>query len=137
MFVFAPVASAATVSGYFEPGGYYGGYSGYHEWVDYCPLCGHSYCLLVNPKGTHEGEITCGYCDADYDGCTGYDKYGGGARARLTRYYEPEPEPPVEVVPPAEPKSVTVQGLELQLTPTQFNHYSKLTNEVNAVVAVT
>ena len=47
--------------------------------------------------------MTCYSCDADYDGCTGYDKAGGGARAQLIRYYAPEPvpEPPkvVELTP--------------------------------------
>lgn len=58
--------------------------------MDYCPLCHHSNCLLDNPKGTHEGEITCGVCDADYDGTTGYDKNGGGSRGQLIQYEEEE-----------------------------------------------
>lgn len=79
-----PVSVASsTIGGYFLPGGMYGGEAGNHYWENYCPLCHHYGCLEVNPKGTYEGEITCSYCDADYDGCSGYDKYDGGARARL------------------------------------------------------
>jgi hypothetical protein len=78
-----PVSSASSIGGYFLPGGMYGGQSGYHYWEDYCPLCHHYGCLEVNPKGTYEGEITCSICDADYDGCSGYDKSAGGARAKL------------------------------------------------------
>lgn len=75
------------------PGGMYGGESGYYYWEDYCPLCDHYGCLEVNPKGTYEGEVTCSVCDADYDGCTGYDKSGSGARARLIpAVLEEEPE---------------------------------------------
>lgn len=77
------MSSASSIGGYFIPGGMYGGESGYHYWENYCPLCHHYGCLEVNPKGTHEGEITCSRCDADYDGCSGYDKYDGGARAKL------------------------------------------------------
>ena len=77
-----------VISGYFEPSGMYGGHSGYYDWVDYCPLCHHYNCLLNNPKGTYEGEITCGRCDADYDGTTGADKSGDGARAYLIPYEE-------------------------------------------------
>lgn len=78
-----PVSSASSIGGYFLPGGMYGGQSGYHYWEDYCPLCHHYGCLEVNPKGTYEGEITCSICDADYDGCSGYDKSAYGARAKL------------------------------------------------------
>ncbi len=78
-----PVSSASSIGGYFVPGGMYGGESGYHYWENYCPLCHHYGSLEVNPKGTYEGEITCYACDADYDGCSGYDKYDGGARAKL------------------------------------------------------
>lgn len=93
-----------AVGGYFIPGGYYGGYSGYHYWVDYCPMCGYYDCLLYNPKGTYEGEITCAVCDADYDGCTGADKNGGGARAWLIPYEEPKSEPEPEPQPEPEPE---------------------------------
>ena len=79
-----------VISGYFEPSGMYGGHSGYYQYIDYCPLCHHYNCLLNNPKGTYEGEITCGRCDADYDGTTGYDKSAGGARGQLERYYKVE-----------------------------------------------
>lgn len=79
-----PASSASNIGGYFEPGGMYGGHAGYHYWLNYCPMCHHYGCLLKNPKGTHEGELTCSRCDADYDGCTGADKSGGGARAWLS-----------------------------------------------------
>lgn len=78
-----PVSSASSIGGYFIPGGMYGGESGYHYWENYCPLCYNHGCLEVNPKGTYEGEITCSVCDADYDGCSGYDKSDYGARAQL------------------------------------------------------
>jgi hypothetical protein len=52
-------------------------------WKDWCPLCGSINCLQDNPKGTYEGEITCGHCGADYDGVTGQDKNGGGSRGCL------------------------------------------------------
>lgn len=88
-----PVSSASSIGGYFMPGGMYGGESGYYYWEDYCPLCDHYGCLLMNPKETYEGEVTCSICDADYDGCTGYDKSGSGARARLIpAVLEKEPE---------------------------------------------
>jgi hypothetical protein len=88
--------AAGTIDGYFKPSGVYDtGYSYtryYREYVDYCPLCSHSNTLANNPKGTIEGEITCTFCDADYSGVTGWDKTHR-PRARLTRYYEPEPSP--------------------------------------------
>jgi len=80
-----------TIEGYFIPSGMYGGHSGYYTWMDYCPLCHHYNCLLNNPKGTYEGEVTCGICDSDYDGTTGADKHGDGAWAFLIEYVEPEP----------------------------------------------
>ena len=48
-------------------------------WKQWCP---HASCHAVgqmkdNPKGTHEGEITCGACGADYDGVTGKEKING------------------------------------------------------------
>jgi len=107
-----------TIEGYFHPGGMYGGYTGYYTYMDYCPLCHHHNCLLLNPKGTYEGEITCSHCDADYDGCTGYDKHGGGARARLERYYEPEP-----VVPEMEPTQPVPEP-----TPWEIAHHTYRNN---------
>lgn len=96
-----------TISGYYTPGGYYGGHSGYYEWIDYCPQCHHYNCLANYHKGVNE--ITCVLCDADYDGCTGGDKHAGGAWAWLIPYVpkvekvEPEPnEPPVIVKTPLE-----------------------------------
>lgn len=63
-------------------------YTWYHRaWLDYCPACGHYDCLLVNPKGVPESELTCSVCGADYCGVTGLDK--GGKRWRLTRAVKP------------------------------------------------
>ena len=47
-------------------------------------------------------------CDADYDGCTGYDKYEGGARASLIAYEEPKPEPQPVVTEPPKPTNTTL-----------------------------
>lgn len=46
-------------------------------WLNYCPICEHYGTLLINPKGTVEGELTCYYCDADFCGVTGHDKIIG------------------------------------------------------------
>ena len=101
--------NAGTVSGYFHPGGMYGGYSGYYEWIDYCPNCGHYNCLLINPKGTYEGELTCGVCDSDFDGCTGADKHADGAWGWLSPYEEPEPVVVTEYVAP-QPTHTTISN---------------------------
>jgi nitrite reductase/ring-hydroxylating ferredoxin subunit len=98
LLLFITITPTYAIGGYFIPGGYYGGEAGYYYWEDYCPMCGHYDCLLVNPKGTYEGEITCSICDADYDGCTGAEKHGSGARAWLSPYEEPEPVQAQEVV---------------------------------------
>ncbi|WP_409199467.1 transglutaminase domain-containing protein [Methanobrevibacter sp. DSM 116169] len=45
-------------------------------WLNYCPHCNYYGSLLVNPKNTPEGELTCGYCDADYCGVSGLEKDG-------------------------------------------------------------
>lgn len=87
LFLFLLVGSVhgGVVSGYFKPSvasGY--SYHWYHrEWGDYCPACHHTDCLLVNPKGVPESELTCSVCGADYCGVTGLDK--GGGRWRLRR----------------------------------------------------
>ena len=47
----------------------------YRTFVDYCPNCGHYNCLLKNPKGVPENEYTCKYCDSDFDGVVGKEKY--------------------------------------------------------------
>ena len=47
----------------------------YRTWVNYCPNCGGYNCLLINPKGVPERELTCGRCDSDYCGVTGKEKY--------------------------------------------------------------
>ena len=47
----------------------------YRTWVDYCPNCHHYGCLLVNPKGVPERELTCARCDSDFCGVTGKEKY--------------------------------------------------------------
>ena len=43
-------------------------------WLNYCPQCGYYGTLLINPKGTAEGELTCAYCDCDYCGVSGKEK---------------------------------------------------------------
>ena len=53
-------------------------------WLNYCPSCGYYGTLLINPKHTHEGELTCSYCDADYCGVTGNEKIKGSSKV-LTR----------------------------------------------------
>jgi len=111
MLLMIGCVSAGTIGGYFMPSGYYGGHSGYYEWIDYCPLCGHYGTLENNPKGTYEGEISCGRCDADYDGCTGYDKHGRGARAKLKAYVPKKVQNKTETpasAPKNEPKVVEI-----------------------------
>lgn len=44
-------------------------------WVDYCPNCHHYNCLLINPKGVPERELTCSFCSSDFCGVTGKEKY--------------------------------------------------------------
>ena len=60
-----------------------GSYQWYtRTWKNYCPHCGRSGSLHINPKGVPEVEITCGDgrspysdgCDADYCGVCGADK---------------------------------------------------------------
>lgn len=47
----------------------------YRTFIDYCPNCKHYNCLLKNPKGVPENEYTCKYCDSDFDGVVGKEKY--------------------------------------------------------------
>lgn len=47
----------------------------YRTFIDYCPNCKHYNCLLKNPKGVPEREYTCKYCDSDFDGVVGKEKY--------------------------------------------------------------
>ena len=44
-------------------------------WVDYCPNCHRYNCLLINPKGVPERELTCKYCSSDFCGVVGKEKY--------------------------------------------------------------
>jgi hypothetical protein len=55
-----------------------------NTWNNFCPLCGKYDCLLINPKGVYENELTCKYCDADYCGSSGIDK-SSKPRTRLTK----------------------------------------------------
>lgn len=41
---------------------------------NYCPNCNSNDTLLINPKMTYEGEITCSHCDSDYCGVCGKEK---------------------------------------------------------------
>ena len=76
--------SLPIIGGYFKPSGYYGKPAGDYYWLNYCPF-DHAWGVLENnPKHQKEGEITCSLCDADFDGTSGADKAGGGARAWLT-----------------------------------------------------
>ena len=54
------------------------------SWLNYCPCCGYYGTLLINPKGTYEGELTCAFCDADFCGVTGHEKIEGSDKV-LTR----------------------------------------------------
>ena len=59
-------------------------------WLNYCPYCGHYGVLLVNPKHTYGGELTCADCDCDYCGVTGHEKIIGSDLV-LTRLSESVP----------------------------------------------
>ncbi len=58
---------SASDSGYV-----YGNYT--TTWLNYCPECEAYGTLLVNPKHTPEGELTCYHCDCDYCGVSGHEK---------------------------------------------------------------
>ena len=60
-------------------------------WLNFCPQCNYYGTLLVNPKGTAEGELTCAYCDCDYCGVSGNEKVTSPTRT-LTRLTESIPE---------------------------------------------
>jgi hypothetical protein len=47
----------------------------YRTFIDYCPNCHHYNALLKNPKGVPENEYTCKFCDSDFDGVVGKEKY--------------------------------------------------------------
>ncbi len=47
----------------------------YRTWINYCPNCHKYNSLLKNPKGVAEREYTCKYCDSDFCGVTGKEKY--------------------------------------------------------------
>ena len=53
-------------------------------WLNYCPNCGYYGTLLVNPKNSIEGELTCAYCDCDYCGVSGNIKVNNSSLS-LTR----------------------------------------------------
>ena len=62
-------------------------------WANYCPNCEYYGTLLINPKGTYEGELTCYHCDCDYCGVTGHEKIAG-SNLELTRLSESVPVDP-------------------------------------------
>lgn len=64
-------------------------------WLNYCPCCDYYGTLLINPKGTYEGEFTCAHCDADFCGVTGHEKIVGSDKV-LTRLSESIPTDPGE-----------------------------------------
>lgn len=43
--------------------------------VNHCPNCNSYDCLLDNPKGVYEHELTCKYCDSDFCAVCGKEKY--------------------------------------------------------------
>jgi uncharacterized protein YcfL len=47
----------------------------YRTFIDYCPNCHHYNALLKNPKGVPENEYSCKFCDSDFDGVVGKEKY--------------------------------------------------------------
>ena len=55
-------------------------------WDNYCPMCGNHDVLEFNPKKTHEGELTCSKCGADYCAVTGKEKDGKISRANLSLF---------------------------------------------------
>ncbi|AEG18625.1 hypothetical protein [Methanobacterium paludis] len=57
---------------------------------NYCPFCHHYECLEWNPKGTAEGEWTCGHCDSDFCAVDGRCK-SGGSGVYLSYYEVPKP----------------------------------------------
>ena len=84
-------SSLPTITIKAKPSVSHSGYS--YKWyittfVNYCPLCHHYNTLTINPKGVYESELTCSYCDADYDGVTGRDK-SNNPRAYLTTVTAP------------------------------------------------
>ncbi|MCE7697881.1 MAG: hypothetical protein K8E24_003260 [Methanobacterium paludis] len=64
----------------------------YHTgtFMNYCPFCHYYRCLEWNPKGTAEGEWTCGVCGADYCAADGRCK-SGGSDVYLIEYEVPKP----------------------------------------------
>lgn len=60
-------------------------------WLNFCPQCNYYGTLLINPKGTAEGELTCAYCDCDYCGVSGKEKVASSTRT-LTRLSDSIPE---------------------------------------------
>ena len=59
-------------------------------WLNFCPDCGYYGTLLINTKGTYEGELTCYHCDADYCGVSGHEKNTASSTV-LTRLSESVP----------------------------------------------
>ena len=47
----------------------------YMTFINYCPNCCRYNSLLKNPKGVPEREYTCKFCDSDFCGVTGKEKY--------------------------------------------------------------
>lgn len=86
----ATAVEQPVITGEFMPSGVYSHGYAYKiyvkSWVNYCPACHKYHALLYNPKGVYEGELTCKYCGADFDGVTGYEKLYH-PRWRLTPVY--------------------------------------------------
>ncbi|MBE6509999.1 MAG: cysteine protease [Methanobrevibacter millerae] len=62
-------------------------------WLNYCPVCDRYGTLLINPKGSVEGELTCYHCDSDFCGVTGHEK-DSTSNYTLTRLSESVPVTP-------------------------------------------
>lgn len=54
-------------------------------WLNFCPDCKNSGGLVENPKGTPENELTCSFCDNDYDVVSGVAKQSNLCDLKLTQ----------------------------------------------------
>lgn len=82
-------------------------------WLNYCPHCGYYGSLLINPKGTVEGELTCDYCDADYCGVSGNEKVTNPTYI-LTKVTDSQPSAGGEVNYNISLKSILTAATELK-----------------------
>ena len=52
----------------------------YRTFINYCPNCHRYNSLLKNPKCVPEREYTCKFCDSDFCGVTGKEKYSWSSK---------------------------------------------------------